>query len=379
MYNNENETLSPCYVLEESLLRRNLALIKQVRERSGIDIILAFKAFALWKTFPIFHEYGFRCSTASSVNEAQLAFEEMGNRAHCYSPAYDDGNFPVFLHYSSHITFNSLSQFEKFYPQTVGKDVSCGLRINPEYSPVGTAIYNPCSPGSRMGVVRNILGSKLPSGVEGLHFHNLCESTSYELEKTLEVVERNFGVFLPQIKWLNMGGGHLMTHQDYDTEHLINLLLLFKKRHPHLKIILEPGSAFAWQTGYLKTTVVDIVENQGIKTAIIDASFACHTPDCLEMPYKPLIRGAKEPSTGVNVYRIGGCSCLSGDFLGDWAFDNPLQIGDALLFEDMLHYTTVKTTMFNGIPHPSIAIKRMDGSINVLKTFDYQDYKSRMD
>ena len=377
---------SPCYVMEESLLRRNLSLIKSVSERAGVEIILAFKAFALWKSFLIFREYGFR-STASSVNEVQLAFEEMGSPAHTYSPAYTDENFPVYMKYSSHITFNSLSQFHRFYPQIAASDkkISCGLRINPEYSEVGTDLYNPCAPGSRMGITSDILGKTLPEGIEGLHFHTLCESSSYDLEKTLEVVEKRFGHLLKNIKWLNMGGGHLMTRKDYSTEHLISLLKSFKSRYPGLKVILEPGSAFAWQTGYLLTTVVDVVVNSGIKTAIIDASFSCHMPDCLEMPYKPVIRGTEDfvsedtsTATPGNVYRIGGCSCLSGDFIGDWQFEKPLEVGDKIIFEDMIHYTTVKTTMFNGISHPSIAIAHQDGKIEIYRKFTYEDYKSRM-
>lgn len=383
---------SPCYVMEESLLRRNLTLIKNVSERAGVEIIVAFKAFALWKSFPVFREYGF-ASTASSVNEARLAMEEMGSPAHTYSPAYTEENFPVFMKYSSHITFNSLAQFNRFHPQIMasGNKISCGLRINPEYSEVGTDLYNPCAPGSRMGITAYYLGDTLPEGVEGFHFHTLCESTSYDLEKTLEVVEKRFGCFLKQLKWLNMGGGHLMTRKDYDTEHLVSLLKSFKVKYPNLKIILEPGSAFVWQTGYLLTTVVDIVENSGIKTAVIDASFSCHMPDCLEMPYKPAVRGAIDPDSdeigdklisgdaSVNRYRIGGNSCLSGDFMGDWIFEKTLKPGDRIVFEDMIHYTTVKTTMFNGIPHPSIAMMREDGSLEKLRTFTYKDYKERMD
>ena len=371
---------SPCYVMEESSLRRNLSLIKRVSERAGVDIILAFKAFALWKAFPVFREYGFS-STASSVHEARLAWEEMGSPAHTCSPAYTDENIPVFMAYSSHITFNSLTQFNRFYPKIAasGKQISCGLRINPEFSEVSTVLYNPCAPGSRMGITVDKLGDTLPNGVEGFHFHTLCESTSFDLQKTLTVVEQRFGRFFNRIKWLNMGGGHLITRKDYDTEHLISLLKSFGNKYPHLKIILEPGSAFAWQTGFLLTTVVDIVENNGIKTAIIDASFSCHMPDCLEMPYKPVIRGADDVGTDKNSYRIGGCSCLSGDFLGDWSFKKPLETGDKIIFEDMIHYTTVKTTMFNGIPHPSIALLRSNGNLELIRTFTYEDYKSRMD
>jgi carboxynorspermidine decarboxylase len=366
--------------MEEGLLRKNLALIQSVKERAGVNIILAFKAFAVWKSFPIIKEY-ISCSTASSVYEAQLAYEEMGSPAHTFSPAYTDENFPLFMKYSSHITFNSLAQFERFYPQVVasGNKISCGLRINPEYSVVETGLYNPSSPGSRLGVVAGLLGDKLPEGIEGLHFHNLCESSSYDLEKTLEVIEAKFGKYFSQVKWLNMGGGHLMTRGDYDVEHLIGLLKRFKAKYPLLEIVLEPGSAFAWQTGVLVSTVVDIVDNGGIKTAILDVSFACHMPDCLEMPYKPHIRGAyHEPVEGKPTYRMGGNSCLSGDFVGDWSFDEPLLIGDKIVFEDMIHYTIVKTTMFNGIPHPGIALWAEDNRLVMYREFGYEDYKNRM-
>jgi len=374
-----NAIPSPCYVMEERLLRNNLSLIKSVKDRAGIHIILAFKAFAMWKAFPIIREY-IPWSTASSRYEAQLAYEEMGSLAHTYSPAYTEEDFPDILKYSSHVTFNSLSQFERFYPMVKadGSRVSCGLRINPEYSDVETDLYNPCAPGSRMGVLRDVLGSTLPEGIEGLHFHTLCESSSFDLENTLAEVDSRFGCFLHRLKWLNMGGGHLMTRKDYDTEHLISLLHRFKNKYPNLEIILEPGSAFAWQTGFLLTTVVDIVENHGIKTAIIDASFTCHMPDCLEMPYKPVIRYATDAVEGKPTYRIGGNSCLSGDFMGDWSFNKPLRIGDRLVFEDMIHYTIVKTTMFNGIPHPSLALWSKEDELVIYKTFGYEDYKNRM-
>lgn len=376
---NFNAIPSPCYVMEEELLRRNLSLIKSVKERAGVNIILAFKAFAMWKAFPIVREY-IPFSTASSKFEAQLAFEEMGSRAHTYSPAYTEADFPEIMRYSSHVTFNSITQFERFYPMVQAGEnrVSCGLRINPEYSDVETDLYNPCAPGSRMGVTSDLLGEKLPEGIEGLHFHTLCESDSYDLEKTLAEVEKRFGRFLPHIKWLNMGGGHLMTRKGYDTEHLIGLLRSFKAKYPNLEVIMEPGSAFAWQTGFLLTTVVDIVENHGVKTAIIDASFTCHMPDCLEMPYKPVIRGAMEPVEGKPTYRIGGNSCLSGDYMGDWSFDEPLKIGDKLIFEDMIHYTIVKTTMFNGIPHPSLALWSKENELVMYRQFGYEDYKNRM-
>lgn len=370
---------SPCYVIEESLLRRNLTLIKDVKERAGIEIIMALKAFAMWKVFPIVREY-IPYATASSVYEARLVYEELGTPAHTYSPAYTEADFPHLLKCSSHITFNSLSQFERFYPMVFadGRRISCGLRINPEYSDVATDLYNPCAPGSRMGITSDKLPDQLPEGVEGLHFHTLCESSAQYLANTLQAVERRFGRWLSQVRWLNMGGGHLMTRKGYDIDFLLRLLNEFKAKYPHLQIIMEPGSAFFWQTGFLRTTVVDLVENNGVETAVIDASFTCHMPDCLEMPYKPAVRHATDAAPGKPTYRIGGCSCLSGDFMGDWSFDRPLHIGDPLIFEDMIHYTTVKTTMFNGIQHPSLAILREDGTLDMLRAFTYEDYKSRM-
>ena len=368
---------SPCYVLDEQAFRRNLALIKSVADRAEVEIILAFKAFAMWSVFPIVREY-VKSSTASSLAEARLAFEEMGSPAHTYGPAYTDAEFPEIMKLSSHITFNSLSQLERFYPETVGQNISCGLRINPEFSVVETDLYNPGMPGSRLGVVVDLLDEILPQGIEGLHVHTLCENNSYDLENLLEVIETKFGSYLPQIKWLNLGGGHLMTHADYDVEHLVSLLKKFKAKHPHLHVILEPGSAFAWQTGVLVSTVLDVVENRGVKTAMLDVSFSCHMPDCLEMPYKPKITGATDAVEGKPTYRMGGNSCLSGDFFGDWSFDNELQVGDRIIFEDMIHYTMVKTTMFNGVSHPSIGIRTKDNEFKLIRKFGYEDYKNRM-
>ena len=374
-----SKTPSPCYVVDEIRLRKNLELIRSVKERSGAEIILAFKAFALWKVFPIVREY-ISYSTASSLSEARLAFEEMGNPAHTYAPVYTDKEFPEIAKRSSHITFNSLNQFHHFQPflEKLDRHISCGLRINPEFSDVETDLYNPCAPGSRLGVVSELLGNTLPEGVEGLHFHTLCESSSADLEKTLAAVEAKFGKYFPQIKWLNMGGGHLITRKDYDVEHLISLLHAFRSRYPWLQVILEPGSAFAWQTGELVSTVTDIVENKGIKTAMLDVSFACHMPDCLEMPYKPAILGATNEIPGKPTYRMGGNSCLSGDFYGNWSFDKELQTGDRIVFLDMIHYTIVKTTMFNGISHPSIALWTKEGKLKILREFGYGDYKGKM-
>lgn len=377
---NYKEIPSPCYVIEEERLRSNLSLIKHVKEEAQVDIILAFKAFALWKVFPIVREY-IQHSTASSIAEAQLAVEEMGNLAHTYAPSYTDQDFDTFLKYSSHITFNSLTQFERFKNRVNNCDhkVLCGLRINPEFSVVETDLYNPSVPGSRLGVTAKNIGDKLPAGITGLHVHNLCESNSYDLEKTLQVIEQKFYKHLSQVEWLNLGGGHLMTHKDYNTEHLISVLKAFKSRHPHLRIILEPGSAFAWQTGILVADIADIVENDGIFTAMLNVSFACHMPDCLEMPYKPHIRGAYHtPVEGKPTYRMGGNSCLSGDFMGEWSFDEPLKVGDKIIFEDMIHYTTVKTTMFNGVSHPSLGLWTINNNFVLLRQFGYEDYKQRM-
>lgn len=370
---------SPCYVLDEQLLRDNLALIKSVKERAGVNIIMAFKAFSLWPAFPIVREY-IPYSTASSIHEARLAWEEMGSLAHTYSPAYTEAEFPAILQYSSHITFNSFSQFERFLPLAKGADrkVSLGIRINPEYSEVETDLYNPCAPGSRMGVIADQMPERLPEDIEGIHFHTLCESTSYNLEATLKAIEEKFAPYLQQAKWLNMGGGHLMTRKGYDVDHLVEVLRRFKEKW-QLELILEPGSAFAWETGILVSEVVDVVENHGISTAILNVSFTAHMPDCLEMPYKPRIRGAHhEPVKGKPTYRMGGNSCLSGDFIGYWSFDAPLKPGDKIVFEDMMHYTLVKTTMFNGVPHPAIALWNEAEGLKVVREFGYEDYKNRM-
>ena len=378
---------SPCYVMDEKLLRKNLSLIKSVADKAGVEIILAFKSFAMWKSFPIFREY-IRYTTASSVYEARLAYEEFGSKAHTYSPAYTETDFPVIMKCSSHITFNSFNQFWHFYPEIEANEekISCGIRINPEYSEVEVELYNPCAPGTRFGVTADLLPDTLPAGIEGFHCHCHCESGSYELEHTLKHIEAKFSRWFSQIKWLNLGGGHLMTRKDYDTDHLVALLKELKARYPHLEIILEPGSAFTWQTGPLVASVVDIVESRGIKTAVLDVSFTCHMPDCLEMPYQPTVRGAETlPAEAVKtarpedyIYRLGGNSCLSGDYMGSWRFDHPLQIGERIVLEDMIHYTMVKTNMFNGIHHPSIAIWHTNDTLEVYKSFGYEDYRDRM-
>jgi len=378
------EIPTPFYIVYEEKLRRNLELISRVKQEAGVNIIMAFKANALWKTFPIIKEY-VTDSTASSLNEMHLGNEELGGNVHSYCPAYTPETINEYLNGSSHITFNSVNQFNRFkadldkHNATPGnKHVSPGLRVNPLCSVIETDIYNPALPGSRFGVTAEQLGNTLPEGIEGLHFHSLCESSSYDLQRVLEAFEQQFGKFLPQVKWVNMGGGHLMTRESYDVQHLIGLLHDFKSRYPWLNIIMEPGSAFTWRTGDLITSVVDVVDNQGVKTAIIDASFACHMPDCLEMPYKPAIAESVETDPSLPTYLLGGNSCLSGDYVGDWSFEKPLATGDRLTLEDMNHYTTVKTTMFNGIQHPSIVLCDKEGDCRYLRRFDYSDYKSRM-
>lgn len=374
-----NQVPSPCYVLDEALLKNNLEKINSVREKAGIEIILALKGFAMWGAFPIVKSYGFNYATASSLNEALLANEEMGSPAHTYCPAYSDKDFLQIAELSSHLTFNSLSQFEHFLPSIIKlkKNISLGLRVNPEFSEVKTLLYNPCAPGTRLGVTASSI-KNLPNKIEGLHFHTLCESSSYDLEKTLAAFETNFERFLPSLKWVNMGGGHLMTRKDYDTEHLIGLLKAFKKRHPHLHVILEPGAAFAWETGYLVSSVLDVVENGGIKTAMLDVSFTAHMPDCLEMPYKPLILSAFNDENTPYRYRLGGNSCLSGDYMGDWYFDHELKLGEKLIFNDMIHYTMVKTTTFNGVAHPAIGIWNDNNGFRLIREFGYLDYKTRL-
>ena len=377
------EVQTPMYIVEENLLRGNLSLIRDVAQRADIEIILAFKAFALWKTFPIIREY-VSSTTASSLSEARLAYEEFGTPAHTFSPAYTDSEIGQIAECSSHLTFNSLSQYERMAAKarSANGNLSFGLRVNPEYSEISTLLYNPCAPGTRFGVSADKLPSTLPSDIEGFHCHCHCESGADVFQRTLVHIEEKFAKWFPQLKWINFGGGHLMTRKDYDVELLVSILNDFHKRYPWLKVILEPGSAFAWQTGPLVAQVIDIVEDKGIKTAILDVSFTCHMPDCLEMPYQPDVRGAEsvemEKASEKNTYRFGGNSCLSGDFMGSWRFDHELEIGEKLIFEDMIHYTTVKTNMFNGITHPSISMLKTDGKLQKMRVFGYLDYKNRM-
>lgn len=381
-----NDIPTPFYIVYEDKIRANLDLITSVANRAGVRIIMAFKANALWKTFPILKEYNVAC-TASSLNELRLGREFLTDEIYTYCPAYTDATFGEYLEGSTHITFNSLGQWQRFgpwlekYNRQSGRHVSPGLRVNPRCSVIATDLYNPALPGSRFGASAEELAGGLPEGIEGLHFHALCESSSHDLAKVLEAFEAQFGHIIDRVKWVNMGGGHIMTRAGYDTDHLVEVLRDFRRRHPGVEVILEPGSAFMWRTGDLIASIVDIVTNDGISTAITDVSFACHMPDTLEMPYQPAITeaAANNAVEGLHNYRLGGNSCLSGDYMGDWAFDKPLKPGDRLTLEDMNHYTTVKTNMFNGIDHPAIVLCHSDGTCEYLRRFSYDDYKSRMD
>lgn len=377
---------SPAFVLEEERLLSNLRLIADVQAASGAEIILALKAFSMWRVFPLVGQY-LSGATASSLHEARLIFEEMGCKAHTYSPAYFPEEFDELLGYSSHITFNSVGQLNTYGARAAAAGVSVGLRVNPVFSDVQTDLYNPASPQSRLGELAANF-DELPEWVEGMHCHTLCESTADASAGLIEAFEKTFGRYLPRLKWVNFGGGHLMTRQGYALDKLIDALRAFRQRHPQLTVILEPGSAVAWQTGVLVSRVLDIIDNGGIKTAITDISFTAHMPDTLEMPYRPRLyaigaggtinRAADNDTLGAAAYRIGGVSCLAGDFMEAYRFDQPLNIGDTLVFEDMIHYTMVKTTTFNGVRHPSICLLHTDGNLEQVRVFGYEDFKSRL-
>ncbi|ARK12944.1 carboxynorspermidine decarboxylase [Fibrella sp. ES10-3-2-2] len=388
---------SPCFVLDEAKLRQNLQLIDAVQREAGVTIILALKGFSMFSAFPLVREY-LSGATASSLNEIKLVNEYMGVPAHAYVPAYRDDEFDEILSRSSHVTFNSWTQWERFKEKVAKKEggeavlpeqnalaseahrssPSFGIRVNPQYSEVATDMYNPCVPGSRLGVTRDKLPDQLPAELEGLHFHTLCENDSFTLERTLAALEEKFGDLLRQVNWVNMGGGHLMTREGYDTQHLIGLLKAFREKYD-VEVIMEPGSAIGWQTGVLVSTVLDVFDSQGIAVAVLDTSFAAHMPDTLEMPYKPRIRDAyQEPVADKPTYRLGGMTCLAGDFMGDYSFDEPLKVGDRIIFEDMIHYTMVKTSTFNGVNLPAIGIAKEDGSFQLIREYGYESFKDRL-
>ena len=367
---------SPCFVLEESKLISNLKLLQSLQEKAGIKILCAFKGYAMWSTFDLLRQY-LSGATASSLHEAMLCHDQFGQKAHLCAPVYLNEEIQEMLDISSHITFNSLSQFERFGKQAERSGLRIGLRINPEYSEIDTYIYNPCVPGSRLGITRENMPEVLPKGITGLHFHSMCEQNADTLVRTLDEIEQKFDRYLRQASWLNIGGGHHFTREDYDAELFVERISEFRSKYD-LELIAEPGEAIGWKTGFLISTVHDIVESNGYKTAMLDVSFAAHMPDCLEMPYKPEVRGSIDPVGATNSYRLGGNTCLAGDFIGNYSFQQPLSIGDRIIFEDMIHYTMVKTTTFNGVKLPSIGILRSNGAFELVKDFGYEEYKGRL-
>ena len=367
---------SPCYVCDETALETNLQLMQYVQKESGVEIILALKGFSMWSTFELVGQY-LQGSTASAVWEARLGKEEIGKQVHAYSPAFKPADIDELVNLVDHISFNSLGQWQRYKQQILDSNVSAGLRVNPEHQEAETALYDPSAPGSRLGIRAQDLHSADIKGVEGLHIHNLCESDSFATERTIKAVEDKFAKWLPKLKWVNFGGGHLMTSKGYNVKHLVDTLKAFKGRHPHLTVILEPGSAVAWQTGTLVAEVVDIVENQD-KIAILDISATAHMPDVLEMPYRPDVRGAGKAGEKTYTYRLGGNSCLAGDAIDLYSFDHELQIGERIIFEDMMHYTMVKTTFFNGVEHPAIGIIRKEGNFELVRKFEYEDFKGKL-
>ena len=370
---------TPCYVLDEGLLRRNLDCLASVRRRTGAKIILALKGFAMFSAFPLIREV-LDGTTASSLNEAILGSQEFGKEVHVYAVAYRDHQFEEILLLAHHVTFNSLSQWERFRESALAAagQVSFGLRVNPGYSEVATEIYNPCRPGSRFGVSADRLAGSDLDGLDGLHFHSLCEQGSDVLERTLRVVERDFAERLRDCRWLNMGGGHHISRPDYDIDRLCRCIDHMQSTYD-LEVILEPGEAVALNAGYLVSSVLDLFASGDEQIAVLDTSATAHMPDVLEMPYRPVILGAGAPGEHPHTYTLGGLTCLAGDVIGAWSFPEPLRVGDRLVFTDMAHYTMVKNTAFNGVDLPSIALYDPEAErVSVVREFDYEDYRSRL-
>ncbi|MDE7174059.1 MAG: carboxynorspermidine decarboxylase [Helicobacter sp.] len=372
------EIPSPCYVLVEDLLRANLKILRHVSEQSGAKILLALKGYALWRSFPLVAEY-LHGITASGIYEARLGAEEFkGGEISVYSPAFKESEIDALLPIADHIIFNSPTQLHRFKRKVLGagRKIDCGIRLNPLYSEVSPPIYNPCIEGSRLGIVPEELHKCELDGVSGLHFHTHCEQNSDALQRTLEHFELHFGHLIDKMKWVNFGGGHHITRKDYDVNLLIEIIKDFRARHGGVDVYLEPGEAVGWQCGFLKGSVLDITYN-AMPIAILDVSASAHMPDCLEMPYRPMIRGSAEPGVLPYSYRLGAPTCLAGDVIGDYSFETAIEIGDEVIFEDMIHYTIVKNNTFNGIPLPSIGMLRSDGSFKLLREFGYEHYKER--
>ena len=366
---------TPYYLVDEAKLERNLKLLAAVRRRAGVRILLAQKAFACHALYPLVAKY-LDGTTASGLFEARLAHEEMpGRENHVFNPAFTEEEMRELVAWCDHVVFNSVAQWRRFrrFPG-LG---SAGLRVNPGYSEIACALYNPCADGSRLGVPRAFLRARDLVGLEGLHFHTMCEQGADVLVRTLARFEEQFGEFLPRMKWVNFGGGHHITKAGYDVELLVKTLRAFRRRHPHLAVYLEPGEAVALNAGTLVATVREVID-YGTPIAILDASAECHMPDVIEMPYRPPVEGAGEPGEKRYTYRLGGPTCLAGDVIGDYSFDRRLKPGSRVVFGDMAIYTMVKNNTFNGMPLPSIAVRRASGRVERLRAFGYADFKSRL-
>lgn len=369
---------TPCYVASEKILEKNLKILSQVQNNSGCKILMALKCFSMFSVFPLIKKY-LKGTEASSIDEARLGYEEFNNEVHTFCPAITKKNIHELIKYSNHLIFNSFSQWNAFklIIKNSKKKISCGIRVNPEYCEVETKMYDPCAPNSRLGITIKNFESKNLEGIEGLHFHTLCEFNVDALVRTLKVFEEKFGKFLPKMKWVNFGGGHHITRKDYNVKLLCKIIKDFKFRYPHLDVYLEPGEAIALNVGVLVSSVVDIIKNN-MNIAILDVSAATHMPDVLEMPYHPTILGADLPKKNKYTYRLGGPSCLAGDVIGDYSFKKPLAIGQKLIFLNMAIYTMVKNNTFNGIRLPSIALMNKNNKIKIIKKFGYEDFKIRL-
>jgi carboxynorspermidine decarboxylase len=370
--------LSPVWLLEEHLLRANLELIKYVKEETDLKVLLALKGFSLFHTFDMLREYLDGCC-ASGLNEATLSSRRFRRETHTYSPAFKPLEIEGIAKLSNHIVFNSPRELKTYIKvvRNINPDISIGIRVNPNFSSATAEIYNPCGAFSRLGTLKENLDDEVVDMVDGFHLHTLCEQNSDALEAVIEVFERGFGKYLNRLKWVNFGGGHLITKEGYDVDRLIRVIKSFKNRHPHLKLIIEPGEAIAWQSGVLIATVLDIVYNR-MEIAILDTSSEAHMPDTVIMPYRVEVRGAKKAFENRYTYKLTGNSCLAGDVIGDYSFNEPLKVGDKIIFEDQMHYTMVKTTTFNGINLPSILILKEDGKLETLREFGYDEFESRV-
>lgn len=368
---------TPCFVVFEELLQKNLEKIKYVMDKTGAKVLLAQKGFSMYSTYPLLSKY-LAGTTASSLNEAKLGYEEFHKETHIFSPAYLESEFDEILSICDHIVFNSFNQLNKFKDKVknCGRKVEVGIRINPEYSEIETDIYNPCFTNSRLGITLDNLEKESFEGIDGIHFHTMCEQNSGTLKRTLEVVDKKFSKYLKQVKWVNFGGGHHIAREDYDIDTLIECILFIKNKY-NVDVYLEPGEGIALNTGFLVSEVLDIVHN-GMDILIMDTSAPCHMPDVLEMPYRPFIIDSFEPNEKEFTYRLGGNTCLAGDVIGDYSFENEVKIGDKLIFTDMAHYSMVKTNTFNGINLPDIVLVDKENKAKVIKTFGYEDFKRRV-